>query len=86
MLFLSGGQIVSLKVLGGVKSTLDVVVTVAMGIASVMLVWHLTRSPGETGREGGAPAIEDVSGNGESISMKDAAAKGRDSAPLVLVE
>lgn len=71
------------------KALLDTLVTTAVGVAAVFVIWRSWNEPGEANQQvprRGPPAFEDIATAGLTTSIAGAPAVGSEMAPVVLIE
>lgn len=70
-----------------VKSAVELAVTVATGVAAVLLIWRLVDTPSTAPRaRSGAPEVEDISRSNLSLSIGNAPTLGAGGASVVMIE
>jgi protein-disulfide isomerase len=79
----------SLNMRPRLRSSLDLIVTLAMGAAALMLIWRLVFEPAPVGIAARGPQkepVEDLQSKHLSMTLVESTTKGRSDAQVVLIE
>jgi protein-disulfide isomerase len=70
----------------GIRQAFDISVTLAMGVAAVLLIWRTVAMPRAQPPQAQRPPVQDVESERLVTSIADIPVKGSPAAPIVLIE